>query len=175
MATATSIPLSEYLKTTYRPDCDYINGEVKERNVGEQPHSHIQAIIASIFRENRKAWSTRALTEQRLQTLPTHFRIPDICILRSSDPHDPIICFAPYICIEVLSKDDTLLEVRTRIDEYRAMGVEHTWVVDPWSRIGYVVSARGFERPEAGVFSVADTSIRISLAERFAELDETFS
>ena len=174
MASATLIPLSEYLNTTYRPDCDYIDGEVKERNVGEQPHGHIQSIIGAIFRENRKAWSTRALVETRVQTSPSHFRIPDICILRSSDPHEPIIRFAPYICIEVLSKDDTLMEIRTRIDEYRSMGVEHTWVVDPWLRIGYVASARGFEEPADGVFLVPGTLIRVVLADIFAELDETY-
>lgn len=172
MSTATSIPLSEYLNATYRPDCDYVDGEVKARNVGEQPHGHIQAIITSIFRGNRKAWSTRAIVETRVQTQPTRFRIPDICILRSSDPHDPIIRFAPYICIEVLSKDDSLADIKTRTDEYRAMGVAHVWIVDPWLRIGYIASARGFEHPEDGIFAVPNTPIWISLADLFTELDE---
>ena len=175
MATSTSVPLSEYLGKTYEPDCDYVDGELKERNVGEQPHGHIQAIIASIFRENRKVWSTRAVTETRVQTLPTNFRVPDICILRSSDPHDPIIRFAPYICIEVLSKYDSLSDLQEKVDEFLAMGVAHIWVVDPSLRIGYIASARGFEHPEHGVFTIADTPIRISLEELFAELDETFA
>lgn len=172
MATATSIPISEYLQKTYEPDCDYIDGELKERSVGEQPHGHIQAIITSIFRENRKAWSTRAIVETRVQTRPTRFRIPDICILRSSDPHDPIIRFAPYICIEVLSKDDTLMEIQKRIEEYAAMGVEHIWVVDPWQRKGYIASTKGFQHPDDGVFNIEGTPIRIALAELFAEFDE---
>ncbi|HEY0264213.1 MAG TPA: hypothetical protein VGC07_06800 [Granulicella sp.] len=50
MATATFIPVEEYLKATYRPDRDYIDGELQERNVGEQPHAHLQAILAGIFR-----------------------------------------------------------------------------------------------------------------------------
>ena len=173
MASATLIPLSEYLKTSYRPDCDYIDGELKDRNLGEQPHGRVQAIVAFLFEQNRRNWSTRVLIESRVQTQPTRFRIPDISILRSSDPLDPIVRFAPYICIEVLSKDDTLMEIRTRVDEYRAMGVEHTWVVDPWLRIGYIASERGFEQPGDGVFSVPDTAIRLVLAELFAELDET--
>jgi Uma2 family endonuclease len=172
MASVTQIPLSEYLNTTYRPDCDYIDGEVKERNLGEQPHGRVQAIIASIFQQSRKAWSTRVIVETRVQTTPTRFRIPDICILRSSDPHDPIIRFAPYICIEVLSKDDTLAEIKTRTDEYRAMGVEHTWIVDPWLRIGYIASTRGFEHPADGTFTIPGTLIRLVLADLFAELDE---
>lgn len=174
MASATLIPLSEYLTTTYRPDCDYIDGKVKERNVGEQPHGRTQVIIASIFHESRKIWFTRTLIASRVQTQPTRFRIPDICILRSSDPHDPIIRFAPYICIEVLSKDDTLAEIKTRTDEYLAMGVAHVWIVDPWLRISYTASSTGFQHPEDGVFTITGTPIRISLAELFAELDETY-
>ena len=33
MSTATLIPVEEYLSTSYRPDRDYIDGEVRERNV----------------------------------------------------------------------------------------------------------------------------------------------
>jgi hypothetical protein len=35
MATNVLIPVSEYLKTSYSPDCDYVDGEVQERNLGE--------------------------------------------------------------------------------------------------------------------------------------------
>ncbi len=39
MPAAIAIPLSEYLGTSYRPDCDYLEGELLERNVGELDHS----------------------------------------------------------------------------------------------------------------------------------------
>jgi hypothetical protein len=37
MAAATPLPISvsEYLHTSYRPDCDYVDGVVEERNLGE--------------------------------------------------------------------------------------------------------------------------------------------
>jgi hypothetical protein len=53
------------------------------------------------------------------------------------------------------------------------MGVEHVWAVDPWKRLGYVASRRGFEQPVDGVLAVAGTAIRVSLAEVFAEMDES--
>jgi len=34
MAVAAKISLEEYLNTCYRPDCDYVDGEVLERNFG---------------------------------------------------------------------------------------------------------------------------------------------
>jgi Uma2 family endonuclease len=35
MATTMRIPLSEYLETSYRPDREYVDGEIRERNVGK--------------------------------------------------------------------------------------------------------------------------------------------
>ena len=64
------------------------------------------------------------------------------------------------------------MEIQTRTDEYRAMGVANIWVVDPWLRIGYIASARGFEHPAVGIFTVPGTPIQLVLADLFAELDE---
>ena len=46
MATSTLIPLAEYLKSSYRPDREYIDGELVERNRAEWEHSRIQAYLA---------------------------------------------------------------------------------------------------------------------------------
>lgn len=173
MATAALIPVREYLETTYRPDRDYVDGELKERNVGEQPHAHLQVIIGAIFRENRNAWRVRPLTEQRLQVTPTRFRIPDICVIRIDDSKSPIISFPPLLCVEVLSKDDTLSELQERVDDYAAMGVETIWAIDPWKRIGYHASARGFEQPSDGVLKIAGTDVAMRLNDLFSEMDES--
>jgi len=39
MATSTQVSLGEYMSTSYRPDREYIDGELRERNVGKwEPH-----------------------------------------------------------------------------------------------------------------------------------------
>ena len=45
MATITVIPLREYLDSSYRPDRQYIDGELRERAVGESDHSRLQALL----------------------------------------------------------------------------------------------------------------------------------
>jgi hypothetical protein len=45
MASTTLISVSEYLKTTYRPDCDFVDGRIEERNVGEHDHAALQAAL----------------------------------------------------------------------------------------------------------------------------------
>ena len=42
MKTETFVSVEEYLKTSYEPECDYVDGEVQERNVGERDHSILQ-------------------------------------------------------------------------------------------------------------------------------------
>jgi hypothetical protein len=54
MAMSTSIPLSEYLKTSYRPHCDYVDGEVKGRNV---PGTPIRLVLADSLRSWTKLGS----------------------------------------------------------------------------------------------------------------------
>ena len=172
MATPVLIPVSEYLSTTYRPDRDYIDGELKERRVGEQPHAHVQGIIYAIFYNNRKAWGVRPLPEQRLQISSSRYRIPDVCVIRNTDGKDPIITFAPLLCVEILSADDSLRELQERVDDYVAVGVKAIWAIDPWKRRGYVCSTKGFEQPEDGMLKIAGTAIQVSLVDVFAEMDE---
>jgi hypothetical protein len=35
MAVETLVSIEEYLGTAYLPDCDYVDGSVEERNLGE--------------------------------------------------------------------------------------------------------------------------------------------
>lgn len=170
MASSTLIPVSEYLSTTYRPDRDFLEGELKERNVGEQPHANVQGLLYFIFQRNRDAWKVRPLPEQRVQVSAQRFRIPDVTVLRSTDPWDPIVTFPPLICIEVLSKDDSLREMQLRVDDYARLGVENIWIVDPWNRIAYYASMHGFRKVDGDLLEVRGTEIRVSLTEVFHEL-----
>jgi Uma2 family endonuclease len=172
MATAAMIPVSEYLQTTYRPDRDYIDGELRERNVGEQPHGDLQMILGTIFRNNRLTWGVRPLGDTRLQITPSRYRIPDVMVVRNTDPKDSIIQFTPLICIEILSKDDRLHEMQDRADDYASVGVRDIWIIDPWKRVGYAASPKGFTQPDDRVFRVNGSSIAVSLEDIFAQLDE---
>jgi Uma2 family endonuclease len=172
MSSATIIPLSEYLETTYRPDCEYVDGELLERNVGEREHSALQAILTGIFLNHRREWGVFGMPELRTQVSRSNYRVPDICILRASDPRDRIVQTPPLICIEILSSGDTFHELRKKVDNYISMGVEHVWTFDPWNRKAYICTAKAFTEPENGEFTVPETPIKLVLADIFAEFDE---
>ena len=54
MATETQVALEEYLSTVYEPDCDYVDGELEDRNAGEHDHSDLQSEIIHYFRNRRR-------------------------------------------------------------------------------------------------------------------------
>ena len=42
MQTGVQISVEDYLSTSYRPDCEYVDGVLLERNLGEFDHSRLQ-------------------------------------------------------------------------------------------------------------------------------------
>ncbi|HTB12031.1 MAG TPA: Uma2 family endonuclease [Bryobacteraceae bacterium] len=167
MATSTQISVDEYLKTSYRPDRDYVDGEVLERNLGERDHSKPQKCLIMFFGVREKEWRIVVLPEQRVQVKPHRFRIPDICVLREDDPDEQIVSAPPLICIEILSKDDTFKSVTERLDDYLAMGVPNIWVIEPNTRRGYVYNADGFLETKDAVLRAANSEIAVPLVSIF--------
>jgi len=167
MAASTQISVDEYLRTSYRPDCDYVDGEVLERNLGERDHSRPQGLIYAFFFNREKEWRIVVLPEQRVQVKPHRFRIPDVCVLREDAPDEPIVHTPPLICIEILSKDDTFKSLTERLDDYLAMGVPNIWVIDPHTHRGYVYNADGFLEAKDGVLRATNSEIAVPLASIF--------
>ena len=175
MATPVLIPVQQYLNTTYRPDCDYIDGEVKERNVGEKQHGVLQGLLFSIFLGHLEAWRLLPVTEQRVQVSPSNYRIPDFCLVRQQDAADAIVRVAPVLCVEILSRDQTLHDMGERVKDYLAMGVENVWVFDPVQHKAWFGTGEGFVPVEAAILTIPSTSVRIEVADLFNRLDSLTS
>jgi Uma2 family endonuclease len=165
------VTVEEYLKTSYRPDCDYVDGRVEERNFGEHDHGYLQLLLGVLFTNHRDAWGVRAVTDVRTQVSQSHFRVPDLSILRADSPREQIITHPQLIVIEILSPEDRLSRFQERIDDYLAFGVEHIWIIDPERRSAWTASSAGLHLVRNGELTVPETPIRVVLSEMFAELD----
>lgn len=165
------VSVSEYLATSYRPDCDYVDGEVQERNLGEKEHAVLQRAFTVLFALKKFEWQVEVYPELRVQVTPTRFRILDLTVTKTGMRWERILRAPALLFIEILSPEDTMRRVRERVDDYLRFGTEHIWVVDPDSRRAYVCTHTGFHEPEDGVLAVPDTPIRVVLSELFAELD----
>lgn len=165
------VSVEEYLSTAYEPDCEYDEGVIVERNLGEFEHSLLQILLGTIFTNNMEAWGVYGLTEQRVRIAARKFRVPDVCVLRVGAPAEDILTRPPLIAIEIMSPEDTMRRVTKKAAEYRQFGIEHVWVVDPRARIAYRGTDARLEPVAGGELSVPGSSIRIRTHELFDKLD----
>jgi len=166
------VSVEEYLSTVFEHDCEYVDGVIEERDLGEFEHAFLQGILTALFTNHRSDWGVICLPEQRVQTQRDRFRVPDLTILRSGAPRERILTKPPLLVIEIQSPEDTLRRTATKAAEYLAFGIEHIWIIDPAARVGYRGTSDGLELARSGELAISETPIRIVLAELFAELDK---
>ena len=171
MATPVLIPVEEYLRTVYRPDCDYIEGEVQERNIGEKPHARLQSFFIRFFAPYEDQWAFETLPELRLQVSPTRYRIPDVMLVPLSNNEPRIVRTPPLLCIEILSSEDRIVRVQERLNDYASMGVQSMWVIDPWRGTAFSAGPDAILHQQKERLAIAGTSISITVPQIFAELD----
>jgi len=164
MASRTLISVEEYLRTSYRPDCDYVDGEVLERNMGEKSHAKLQKAILLYLSAREKELGIWVIQEQRVQVSAKRFRIPDICVTLG-EPNEEILRQPPFICIEILSPEDRWPRIQQRIDDYLAMGVPYVWVLDPAAKTAYAVTRTTGTNQVTDVLKTLNPSVELPLSE----------
>jgi Uma2 family endonuclease len=165
VSTVTFVALNEYLETSYRPDCEYLDGELLERNVGEWDHSRLQALLLRYLSNREKQWGILVVPGQRIQVKAKRYRVPDIAVLAGPPPAGPIITEPPFLCIEILSPSDRMTEMQERIDDYLDFGVRYVWLIHPRGRRAFVYSSEGIQEVKDGTLSMASPNIRVPLSE----------
>ncbi|HKW99955.1 MAG TPA: Uma2 family endonuclease [Bryobacteraceae bacterium] len=166
MPAGTLVSVEEYLSTSYDPDRDYVDGEVLERNWGEQEHSRLQGVLFAYLFNREKPWGIHVFPEQRLQVTATRFRVPDICVIPGPRPKEQIFTRPPLICIEILSPEDTMTRMQERIEDYLRFGVPHVWVLDPRTKRAYDYTIAGM-REAKDILRSGHSEIAVPLAEIF--------
>ena len=151
----------------YHPDCDYLDGEVVERNWGESSHGRLQGLACVALMKHEKACRVQFLLELRIQVRPGRFRIADICAISLDAPDEQIPTHPPFLCIEILSIQDTMRVMMDRIHDYLAMGVPHVWVIDPESRRGYQYTSDGMREAKDGILRTTEPAIEVPIADLF--------
>src|SRR5712675_2456750 len=167
MKTGALVPVEEYLRTTYDPDCDYVDGEVLERNLGERDHSTLQREFIFFFRSRQKTWKTFVFPEQRVQVSPTRFRVPDICVYVGEEPSDQIFRTQPFICIEILSPEDRWERMQQKIDDYLRFGVRYVWVINPPDQRAWACAKDGNAEVPDGILRTENPLLSVPLSEIF--------
>jgi Uma2 family endonuclease len=168
MATAIQLPLAEYLQTTYRPDREFIDGELQERNLGQWDHARTQTLLSGWIARHEKVWYVLGAVACRMQVAPNRIRIPDLVVLRPGTQRS-ILTEPPLLTIEILSPDDTYTDLEERCQDYLAMGVKTMWIVDPKSRTGRCCVGNAWTSSDR--LEVPGTPIFVDLPTLFSQID----
>jgi len=161
MATAALVSLEEYLQSSYEPDCDYVDGALEERNLGDKGHSWLQKLLIKYLALREEDWKVQVYPELRIRVSPKRVRIPDVCIFAESVEIDSVPTVPPLVCIEILSPDDRWTRVERRIEDFLAMGVPHVWVFDPKEREVFDCSNAGNRLVKEDVVEAPPVVIRL--------------
>jgi Uma2 family endonuclease len=172
MAT-TQVSLEEYLRSDYEPDCDYVDGELEERNLGETDHSEAQEFFITWFAAHRETWHLKAYPDLRLRISATRFRVADLAILPVKRPYEAVPAQPPLAVIEVLSPEDRVSRYQQRLDDYRVMGVANIWVIDPIRHKAYDCSQVAWQLVDK--LLIPNSPVEVPLDPLWKALDELHS
>src|SRR5580700_11988511 len=166
---AALVSVEEYLSSSYEPDCDYVDGVLEERNLGEREHSRLQLALARYLGNRERQWNVWILPEQRIRIGPRRFRVPDLCVILRDREIEQVPTKPPLVCIEILSPEDRWPRVEKRIQDFLTMGVERVWVFDPKKGEVFEYTKSGRRKVVEDLLEAPPVSIRIS--ELMADLD----
>ena len=167
MATSTMVTVEEYLSTSYSDgDREYVDGQIVERNVGENYHARIQSLIYGYFLIYYKQYW--AAVECRTMVTKSRYRIPDVCLITGTRPskRGPLVD-PPFLAVEVLSPDDRAGDMEEKIADYLACGVKYVWVVNPETKRAFIHTLEGSREAKDGILRTADPVIEVPLSEIF--------
>ena len=165
------VSVEEYLSMSFEHDCEYIDGVIRERALGDFEHCFLQGFLCGIFFNHRLDWQIVSLPEQRIRITPTQYLIPDVTLVTAGLPREPRLTKPPLLVVEIQSPTDTLREVTLKSRDYLSFGISNIWVIDPKTRKAYYAMPAGLEEVTDGWLEVPGTPIRVSLDELFFEMD----
>ncbi len=160
--------VEEYLHTSFDgPDCEFLDGEVVERNMGELPHGDLQVNLAVLLRALRKRLGIRVVTEIRIQIHSRRYRVADLAVWRDDNIGTGVPTVPPFLVVEILSPEDRMVWMAPKIQEYLSIGVEWVWIIDPDEQTALAYSEKNREGSVAQVLRTENPAIEIPLERAF--------
>jgi len=124
-----------------------INGELREKpmTVRNRFHSDVLICVGTVlknWRDQQPEPRGKVLGGEagiRLRRSPdltvgvdVVYVPPDMITVQTEET--TLVDGLPSLIVEILSPNDTVEEINEKIDSYRAAGVPHVWVIDPYQR-----------------------------------------
>jgi Uma2 family endonuclease len=132
--------------------------------MGEFDHSSWQHAIELWFAQRAKEWGIRVRPELRIQVSRGNFRVPDVTVLDRNLAIEQVITHPPLAVFEVLSPEDTVTRMMTKLDDYERMGIQTILILDPNGK-HFRYSEGRLEPLTSSAFDLPGSASRFDLAE----------
>jgi Uma2 family endonuclease len=160
--------VDEYLRTSFEDaECEFLDGEVVDRNSGEWLHGGTLANIIDLLHSLRRRLGIRVVPIIRIRISPTRIRVADVAAWRGDNIGERIPIVPPFLAVEILSSQDRITRMLPKIQEYLAIGVEWVWVIDPEDKSALTFSRENPAGVACDVLRTANPDIEIPLAAAF--------
>ncbi len=119
--------------------CELVEGRIEPMSPTGGEHGFLEfrlgRHLGNFVDERRLGWVTGGEVGLYTRRDPDTVRGADVVFVsRARLPERPsrgYLAVAPELVVEVLSPDDRWQDVRAKLDEYFAVGVERVWIVEP--------------------------------------------
>lgn len=161
--------------------CELVEGRIVPMTPAGGQHGYIESqlsdFLSDFVKKTQRGWVMVGEVGLYVRRDPDTVRGADAVVLsKERAPEGPPVGFldvAPELVVEIVSPGNTWLEMRQKIEEYFAIGVDYVWIVEPETKsvlifssstsmqkyeVGDVLAGEGllegFEMPVEDVFAV---------------------
>ncbi len=143
MATGTSlVTVEEYLKSTAKPNAEYIDGVVRRKPIPAYKHGKMEFRVSKFINDIE---GFDAVPEQTVRLRERKYLVPDVAVQRADSLQQPYPAEPIYLCVEVLSPEDRFSDAVAKCEDYHDWGVQYCWLIDPEKKACWEYPA--FDRP----------------------------
>ena len=160
---ATTVTLEQYLSTSYRPDVEYLEGELRARSTVSPLHGRTQMMLGLWFGNHELEWGVQVVAEARTKVRVERVRLPDVAVLTAGQLPEKALVEPPIVTIEVLSETDSYKDLKARALDMEAMGVKNIWLLDPKERTAEVWSNGAWQPAQQDLLYAVDSPVYVDL------------
>jgi Uma2 family endonuclease len=98
----TFVPIEQYLRTSYRPDVEYIDGYLREKPGVMSVNGRLQSLLSHWFVSHEEEWQVMVGVEIRMRIDASRVRLPDVIVDHARFWPETLV-EPPLLLIEILS------------------------------------------------------------------------
>ena len=167
---SSQVPVEQYQRTPELFDRhEFVDGRLIEKALPTRRHSLLQGWFSVLFWRSYPSLQAGPQLHSKLRQ--SLWRIPDFAVQTHEAAAGEVYAVVPLLLvIEILSPEDRLGDVQSKMREYRTWGVPYCWVFDPENERAWTLGRSNDLEEVTGRESITAGDIQFGLSEIFSVL-----